>query len=36
MTAAAELNEVARVAGGLRAMGLDPVLVGGMALVLLG
>ena len=36
MTAAAELNEVARVAGGLRAMGLEPVLVGGMALVLLG
>jgi hypothetical protein len=36
MTAASELNEVARVAEGLRGMGLDPVLVGGMALVLLG
>jgi hypothetical protein len=36
MTAAAELNEVARVADRLRAMGLEPVLVGGMALVLLG
>lgn len=36
MTAAAELNEVGRVADGLRRMGLEPVLVGGMALVLLG
>lgn len=36
MTAAAELNEVAQVADGLRRMGLEPVLVGGMALVLLG
>ena len=36
MTAAAELNEAARVADGLRGIGLEPVLVGGMALVLLG
>lgn len=36
MTAASELNEVARVAEGLRSIGLEPVLVGGMALVLLG
>lgn len=36
MTAAAELDEVARVADGLTGIGLEPVLVGGMALVLLG
>jgi hypothetical protein len=36
MTAAAELNEAARVADGLRGIGLEPILVGGMALVLLG
>lgn len=36
MTAASELNEAARVAGGLRGLGLEPILVGGMALVLLG
>ncbi len=36
MTAAAELKEVAHVADGLRGLGLEPVLVGGMALVLLG
>jgi hypothetical protein len=36
MTAAAELKEVAQVADGLRGIGLEPVLVGGMALVLLG
>ena len=36
MTAAAELNEAAGVADGLRGIGLEPVLVGGMALVLLG
>lgn len=36
MTAAAALDEVTRVARGLSGIGLDPVLVGGMALVLLG
>ena len=36
MTAAAELKEAGRVAAGLTAIGLEPVLVGGMALVLLG
>jgi hypothetical protein len=36
MTAAAELKEVTQVADGLRSLGLEPVLVGGMALVLLG
>lgn len=36
MTAAAELKEVVHVADGLKAVGLEPVLVGGMALVLLG
>jgi hypothetical protein len=36
MTAASELNEVARVADGLKNIGLEPVLVGGMALVLMG
>jgi hypothetical protein len=36
MTAADELNEAGRVADGLTAIGLEPVLVGGMALVLLG
>ena len=36
MTAADELNEAAAVADGLSGIGLQPVLVGGMALVLLG
>lgn len=36
MTAAGELNEAASVADGLRNIGVEPVLVGGMALVLLG
>jgi hypothetical protein len=36
MTAAAELKEVAQVAETLRGLGLEPVLIGGMALVLLG
>lgn len=36
MTAAAELAEAATVARRLRGIGLEPVLVGGMALVLLG
>ena len=36
MTAATELKEAGRVAAGLTAIGLEPVLVGGMALVLLG
>jgi hypothetical protein len=36
MTAAAELNEAAQIADGLHDIGLGPVLVGGMALVLLG
>lgn len=36
MTAAAELNEVVQIADGLKGIGLEPVLVGGMALVLLG
>lgn len=36
MTAASELSEVTRVAGGLKDIGLEPVLVGGMALVLMG
>ena len=36
MTAAAELDEVTEVADGLRRVGLEPILVGGMALVLLG
>lgn len=36
MTAPSELDEVARVAAGLTSLGLRPVLVGGMALVLLG
>lgn len=36
MTADAELKEVTQVAAGLKRIGLEPVLVGGMALVLLG
>jgi hypothetical protein len=36
MTAAAQLKEVTQVADGLQGIGLGPVLVGGMALVLLG
>jgi hypothetical protein len=36
MTAAAQLKEVTQVADGLKGIGLEPVLVGGMALVLLG
>ncbi|HJU44050.1 MAG TPA: hypothetical protein VJ691_14585 [Vicinamibacterales bacterium] len=36
MTAAAQLKEVTHVADGLKGIGLEPVLVGGMALVLLG
>jgi hypothetical protein len=36
MTAAAQLKDVAHIAGGLKRIGLDPILVGGMALVLLG
>jgi hypothetical protein len=36
MTAAAQLKEVTLVAAGLKEIGLEPVLVGGMALVLLG
>jgi hypothetical protein len=36
MTAAEELKEVAQVAEALKGLGLEPVLVGGMALVLLG
>jgi len=36
MTAAGGLNDVARVAAALTGIGLEPVLVGGMALVLLG
>lgn len=36
MTPAAQLKEVTQVADGLKGMGLEPILVGGMALVLLG
>ena len=36
MTAAAQLKEVVQVADGLKGIGLEPILVGGMALVLLG
>lgn len=36
MTAAAQLKEVTQVADGLKGIGLEPILVGGMALVLLG
>lgn len=36
MTAATELDEIARVVDGLTSVGLEPVLIGGMALVLLG
>lgn len=36
MTAAAELREAASVANALHSIGLEPVLIGGMALVLLG
>jgi hypothetical protein len=36
VTAAAQLKEVTQVADGLKGIGLEPILVGGMALVLLG
>lgn len=36
MTAAAQLKQVTQIADGLKGIGLEPILVGGMALVLLG